>query len=97
MQLNFNKTRIMDIKSVIKKHGYTLEKIASEWKGKDGKPITKGALSKSINNNPTIATLQGIADVIGCKVGDFFSDEINPQSPTIICPNCGKEITIKVE
>lgn len=89
----------MDIKSIIKAHGYTLEKVASEWKNKDGEasPITKGALSKSINNNPTIATLQGIADVIGCKVGDFFRDEINRQSPTIICPNCGKEITIKVE
>ena len=89
----------MDIKSIIKAHGYTLEKVASEWKNKDGEasPITKGALSKSINNNPTIATLQGIADVIGCKVGDFFRDEINQQSPTIICPNCGKEITIKVE
>lgn len=89
----------MDIKSIIKAHGYTLEKVASEWKNKDGEasPITKGALSKSINNNPTIATLQGIADVIGCKVGDFFRDEINMQSPTIICPNCGKEITIKVE
>ena len=89
----------MDIKSIIKAQGYTLEKVASEWKNKDGEasPITKGALSKSINNNPTIATLQGIADVIGCKVGDFFRDEINQQSPTIICPNCGKEITIKVE
>lgn len=89
----------MDIKSIIKAHGYTLEKVASEWKNKDGEasPITKGALSKSINNNPTIATLQGIADVIGCKVGDFFRDKINQQSPTIICPNCGKEITIKVE
>ena len=89
----------MDIKSIIKAHGYTLEKVASEWKNKDGEasPITKGALSKSINNNPTIGTLQGIADVIGCKVGDFFRDEINQQSPTIICPNCGKEITIKVE
>lgn len=89
----------MDIKSVIKEHGYTLEKVAREWKNKDGEPnpITKGALSKSINNNPTISTLQGIAEVIGCKVGDFFRDEIHPDAPRIKCPNCGKEIKIKAE
>ena len=33
----------MDIKSVIKAHGYTIERIANEWEGKNGKPITKGA------------------------------------------------------
>ena len=53
----------MDIKSVIKAHGYTIERIANEWEGKNGKPITKGALSQSINKNPTIDTLQRIANV----------------------------------
>lgn len=91
----------MDIKSVIRSHGYTLEKVASEWKDKNGNasPITKGALSKSINNNPTISTLQGIATVIGCRVGDFFRDEISPEASghAITCPHCGKEIQIRVE
>ena len=84
----------MDIKSVIRSHGYTLEKVASEWKDKNGNasPITKGALSKSINNNPTISTLQGIATVIGCSVGDFFRDEAISQHPVIVCPHCGKYI-----
>lgn len=62
----------MDIKSVIKAHGYTIERIANEWESKNGKSITRGALSQSINNNPTIDTLQKIANVIGCKVGDFL-------------------------
>lgn len=78
----------MDIKRVIKKRGYTLEKIAKEWKPK---PITKGSLSKSINNNPTLSTLQTIADVIGCKVGDFFEDETEKKN-VLICPHCGKAI-----
>ena len=47
----------MDIKSVIKAHGYTIERIANEWEGKNGKPITKGALSQSINKNPPLCTL----------------------------------------
>ena len=84
----------MDIKSVIKAHGYTIERIAYEWESKNGKSITRGALSQSINNNPTIETLQKIANVIGCKTGDFFSDEVGN---TITCPHCGKPINIKVE
>lgn len=84
----------MDIKSVIKAHGYTIERIANDWEGKNGKPITKGALSQSINKNPTIDTLQRIANVIGCKVGDFFADELDN---VIRCPHCGKDINIKVE
>lgn len=88
----------MDIKTVIKSHGYTLEKVAAEWRDKKGmpSPITKGALSKSINNNPTIATLQGIADVIGCKVGEFFRDEIEADnsSASLICPKCGAKLKL---
>ena len=48
----------MDIKSIIKAHGYTIERIAAEWEIKNGKPITRGALSQSINKNPTVETLQ---------------------------------------
>lgn len=81
----------MDIKSVIKAHGYTIERIANEWESKNGKSITRGALSQSINNNPTIDTLQKIANVIGCKVGDFFADELGS---TFICKKCGTKYKI---
>lgn len=79
----------MDIKAVIKARGYTIERIANEWENVNGKPITKGALSQSINKNPTVDTLQRIANVIGCKVGDFFADELGN---SIICPHCGGKI-----
>ena len=82
----------MDIKSVIKAHGYTIERIANEWESKNGKSITRGALSQSINNNPTIDTLQKIANVIGCMVGDFFADELDN---AIRCPNCGAKLELK--
>ena len=82
----------MDIKSVIKAHGYTIERIANEWESKNGKSITRGALSQSINNNPTIDTLQKIANVIRCKVGDFFADELDN---AIRCPNCGAKLELK--
>ncbi|UVQ95093.1 helix-turn-helix domain-containing protein [Bacteroides caccae] len=84
----------MDIKTVIKARGYTIERIANEWESKNGKPITKGALSQSINKNPTVETLQRIANVIGCNVGDFFADELEN---IIICPNCGTKLKITKE
>ena len=84
----------MDIKTVIKARGYTIDRIANEWESKNGKPITKGALSQSINKNPTVETLQRIANVIGCNVGDFFADELEN---TIICPNCGTKLEITKE
>lgn len=75
----------MDIKSIIKAHGYTIERIAAEWEIKNGKPITRGALSQSINKNPTVETLQKIANVIGCSVGDFLqtSFKIRLFAPTV--------------
>lgn len=84
----------MDIKSVIKSRGYTIERVANEWESKNGKPITKGALSQSINNNPTVDTLQRIANVIGCQVGDFFADELGN---IITCPKCGTKFKMVEE
>lgn len=91
----------MEVKKIIKQRGYTLEKIAEEWRDKDGvpRPVTKGALSKSINNNPTLQTLQTIANIIGCKVGDFFRDEITQEdTPTILrCPECGCSLHVEIK
>ncbi len=47
-------------------------------------------LFQTISRNPTVETLQKIADAIGCRVGDFFRDEID----TFTCPNCGKKFRI---
>ena len=84
----------MDIKSVIKSRGYTIERVANEWESKNGKPITKGALSQSINNNPTVDTLQWIANVIGRQVGDFFADQLGN---IITCPKYGTKFKMMEE
>ena len=81
----------MDIKGIIKGRGYTLQRVADEWEAHNGKSMTKGALSMAINGNPTIKTLQGIANVIGCTVGDFFADELDG---VVRCPRCGKRFKI---
>lgn len=61
--------------------------------------ITRVTLAQNLSRNPTVGTLQKIADVIGCKVGDFFIDDmdIKENENTIICPHCGKKIKIEKE
>lgn len=82
----------MDVKSIIKERGYTLEQVASLFQ----KPISTSAISQSINGNPTISTLQTIAEIIGCKVSDFFRDEMGDNT-TMTCPHCGKPIKIELK
>lgn len=79
----------MDIKVKIKERGWTIERVAKEM------GITRITLSQNISRNPTVKTLQRIADIIGCNVGDFFMDEIDISKTTIVCPKCGKPISIK--
>ena len=87
----------MDIKSVIKEHGFTQKQVA------DAMGVTESSMSQTVNNeNVSIKMLHRIADVIGCKVGDFFKDEMEHCEPCasmhklgkFTCPHCGQEITI---
>lgn len=75
----------MDVKSVIRKKGYTFEQVAEKM------GITRITLTQNLGRNPTINTLQRVADAIGCKVGDFFVDEVSEDEGfnTIVCPKCG--------
>lgn len=84
----------MDVKSVAKAHGLTMVEVAKKM------GITKGGLSQVINGNPTITSLRLIAKVIGCKVGDFFIDEmtkVEEDSTICKCPYCGHELKVKIE
>ena len=79
----------MEVRSIIKEKGWTIEKVASEM------GINRVTLSQNLSGNPTVKTLQRIADVIGCKVGDFFRDEMDEgtaHGSSLVCPHCGKEI-----
>jgi transcriptional regulator with XRE-family HTH domain len=84
----------MDIKGVIKAHGYTLIDVANKME------ITKSGISQIVNGSPNVKTLRTIAEIVGCKVGDFFKDEMTEDkdsSLVIKCPHCGKELKIKIE
>lgn len=78
----------MNIKKVIKAKGLTLKEVA------DRMGITTAGLSQHLKGNPSVQTLQRIADAIGCEVGDFFTASANP---AFECPHCHKKIYIKIE
>ena len=83
----------MEVKTVIKQKGFTMEAVAKKM------GITRVTLAQNLSRNPTVGTLQKIADVIGCKVGDFFIDDmdIKEDENTIICPHCRKKIKIDIK
>lgn len=58
----------MQILSVIKRHGYRLEDVATML------GITKGSLSATINGSPNVKKLIDIALIIGCSPAEFFDD-----------------------
>lgn len=68
----------MDVKKIIKKNGYTIESVANQM------GITRITLTQNLSRNPTVGTLQKIANVIGCKVGDFFADEMSVNDSDLI-------------
>lgn len=81
----------MDVKGVIRKYGFTMDKVAHEL------GITRVTLSQNLSRNPTVNTLQKIADVVGCRVGDFFYDERENKPNMLLCPKCGAKLNIKIE
>ncbi len=77
------------IKEVCKEKGIT-QKQLSELSG-----IAEVSLSKSINGNPTIGTLEKIATALGVEVTELFSASSNVGGFT--CPACGAALELKVK
>jgi transcriptional regulator with XRE-family HTH domain len=78
----------MRIKEVVKERGLTMQEVARKM---GVKPPT---LSRAINGNPTIGTLQKIADVLEVKVSDLVE---KPKPANVqVCPHCGGELYARV-
>ena len=80
----------LKIKEVIKEKGMTITELA------DKMGINRVNLSNMVNGNPTVETLNKIADAIGCPVTELF-EQPKKDCLSISCPHCGKSITLKVE
>lgn len=76
------------IKEIIKEKGISLVTM-HEMTG-----IEKGNLSNIVNNkkNPTVETLEKIADALGVPVFELFVDK--KTLAEFICPNCGSKLKL---
>lgn len=81
----------MDIKSIIKAKGYTIQEVAEKM------GINRVTLTLTLQGNPTYKKMKEIADAIECDVMDFFKDEAvyqQEQGCFIPCPHCEKPVGI---
>jgi len=54
--------------------------------------VAEISLSRSINGNPSLDTLQKIAGALGVPISELF---VRPDNDTITCPNCGKKFKME--
>ncbi|MBP1637252.1 MAG: helix-turn-helix domain protein [Bacteroidetes bacterium] len=76
----------MRIKEAIEDYNLTSKEVAERM------GISTVGLSQHINGNPSVKTLERIAEAIGCNVSEFFIKKSNTN-----CPHCGKPITIEIK
>ena len=76
------------IKEICKEKGMLMEDIATMLS------IHPNTLTRNINGNPTIETLEKIASALNVSVFELF--EV-PASGSITCPACGMGIKLTVE
>ena len=67
----YNILLIMDIKSIIKEKGYTIQDVAKKM------GVNRVTLTLTLQGNPTYKKLKEIADAIDCDIVDFFRDEVS--------------------
>lgn len=58
--------------------------------------ISRVGLSKAINGNPTLDTLERLADGLGVSVVELFEPIQNDHSG-LICPHCGAKLKIVLD
>lgn len=78
----------MDIKKNIKSMGVQLKDIADELK------ITPSALTQSLNSDMSMSRLVDIARICDCTLDELVNGK---KDVGIVCPHCGKPLTIKIE
>lgn len=80
------------IKELCREKGMTISAIAEQI------GTTQTSLSRALgdNGNPTLETLDKIANALNVHITELF-EQAQSNEAGITCPHCGKSITIKVE
>lgn len=80
----------LKVKEVIKAKGLTMQQVADEL------GITRDTLTRNINGNPTIETLEKIAKTLGVSVSDLLNEKKSEDdNNTITCPKCGTKFKME--
>ena len=74
------------VKELCKEKGMQMLELA------DKLGITRVTLTRNISGNPTISTLENIANALGVSVTELF---IPSQRDTLVCPRCGAVLEVK--
>ena len=74
------------VKELCKEKGLQMQELA------DKLGITRITLTRNINGNPTISTLENIAAALGVSVPELF---VPHSRNTITCPKCGTVLDVK--
>lgn len=82
---------MVDIKKVIREHGFTLEQVGNEL------GVSKSTMTQYVSGNPTLSKLQAIAKVLEIPVSELVRDVDASSAEGLVCPHCGKPLNIKVE
>ena len=82
----------MRIKEVIKEKGFTVSQLA------DKIGIKQESLSRAINGNPTVETLEKIAEALDVPIWQLFAtpNEIQQINGSLVCPKCCTPLELKI-
>lgn len=82
----------MDIKKAIKESGFTISKVAERL------GIAQPSLTAQlINGTMSLSRAKEIADIIGVSLSELVADENDQQGISLVCPHCGKPITLHID
>ena len=73
------------VKEICKLKGITIGDLAERMQ------MQRESLSRAINGNPTLETLEKIATALEAPIFDLFEQ---PHNDTINCPHCGGKIKV---
>ncbi len=92
--------RVMDlklrVKELCKQQGILFKELAQKV------GITEVGLRQALGGNPTVGTLQKVADALGVEIADLFLPSgleqtfLGPQEQ-LVCPHCGKPLTVIIK
>ena len=75
----------MRIKEILKERGQTQKDLALKM------GVAEISLSRSINGNPSLETLQKIADALEVEISELFAPK---ETDIITCPKCGSRFKL---